>query len=363
MDITKIDSNFKIPSIPQDVDIQWHDLSEKEFSVYGVNYDKSLDCYVRMPKEIADEVSAGVSYLNTLTSGGRIRFMSDSPYIGIQQVGTMVRPMRHMTVCGSHCFSVYMNGRFIKSLAPDVYPDVIFNCVEAEAPSFLFEQHTGINDNSMKLFELYFPLYGGVRSVKIGLKSNAKILPAPAYKIKTPVVFYGNSITQGGCACQSGNSYPAQLSRRLDFDFINLGFSGNGKAEPIMCEYLSSLEASAFVIDYDHNAPDAEYLRNTHYPLYETIRKKHKTTPILFLTKPDWFFTPDDAERRKEIIYATYKKAKKNGDNNVWFVDGKELFGNEHIDACTVDGCHPNDLGFFRITERIEPVLKEMLAK
>ena len=51
----------------------------------------------------------------------------------------------------------------------------------------------------------------------------------------------------------------------LDFDFINYGLSGNAKAEKEVAEYLSKIDASVFILDYDHNAPDVDYLRKTHY--------------------------------------------------------------------------------------------------
>ena len=58
------------------------------------------------------------------------------------------------------------------------------------------------------------------------------------FRTAKPVVFYGTSITQGGCASRSGMSYQAILGRQLNLDFVNLGFSGNGKGEPVVAAWL-----------------------------------------------------------------------------------------------------------------------------
>ena len=162
-------------------------------------------------------------------------------------------------------------------------------------------------------------------------------------------------------------------------DFINLGFSGSAKAEDAMVDYLASVECSLFVCDYDHNAPNAEFLRQTHERLYNRYRAVKKDTPILFLSKGDLFqagrgklstagkaFQIEEEEDmknsidRRRVIIETYEKAKAAGDNNVYFLDGELLFGKEDWDNCTVDGCHPNDLGFYRMAKVIYEKMKEI---
>ena len=180
------------------------------------------------------------------------------------------------------------------------------------------------------------------------------------YALEKPVLYYGSSITQGGCASRPGNAYQAMISRRLDADFINLGFSGNAKAETVMCEYLASLDASVFVCEYDHNAPNADHLAKTHRPLYETYRAAHPDVPIVFVTKPDFHPGTED-ERRRRIVIDTYEYALSVGDRKVSFVDGAHLFDGPFADSCTVDGCHPNDLGFFRMAQKIGDAVEAAL--
>lgn len=191
---------------------------------------------------------------------------------------------------------------------------------------------------------LDFPLYSEVKELYIGLDKNGIHAIAPEYKHTLPIVYYGSSITQGGCASRPGNAYPAMISRELNWDFINLGFSGNAKGEPEIAEYISRLPMAMFVYDYDHNAPNPDHLRNTHEAMYQTIRTAHPNISILMLTMPKK--EPRQTEElweREQVICATYKKAKDRGDRNVYFLTGTELLG-EAAQAATVDNCHPNDM-------------------
>lgn len=210
-------------------------------------------------------------------------------------------------------------------------------------------------------YTINFPLYDGVKELYIALKKGAVILEPTPYSHSVPVVYYGSSITQGGCASRPGNSYEAIISRRLDVDYRNLGFSGSGKAEDLMAQYLADLEMSIFVCDYDYNAPDVEYLEKTHLPLYRAVRSKQPNVPIIFVSAPDILMDPETFVPRREVIRRTYTIALEEGDRNVYFIDGAELFDGDDWDSCTVDGCHPNDLGFYRMAMRIEREIVQLL--
>ena len=148
------------------------------------------------------------------------------------------------------------------------------------------------------------------------------------------------------------------LSRRLDADSINLGFSGACRAEPEMAEYISGLDMGVFVYDYDHNAPDADYLEQTHQPFFEIVRKKQPELPIILVSAADDYFP--DCLRRRDIIRRTYERAAA-GDRSVYFVDGRTTYRNIGRSDCFVDVAHPNDLDFWCMANAIEPVLAPML--
>ncbi len=206
---------------------------------------------------------------------------------------------------------------------------------------------------------LNFPLYSEVKELYIGLDEHGDHKKAPEYTYTLPIVYYGSSITQGGCASRPGNSYPAMISRELDWDYLNLGFSGNAKGEPEIAEYIGSLDMSMFVLDYDHNAPTPDHLRNTHGAMFRKIRSVYPDIPILILTMPRK--NPrqaDELREREQIIRATYEKAQAEGDRNVYFLSGTELLG-EAAQAATVDNCHPNDIGFYYMAKRILKLIRE----
>ena len=184
--------------------------------------------------------------------------------------------------------------------------------------------------------------------------------PTP-HRINDPVLFYGSSITQGGCASRPGNAYPSIVGRHMNMDHVNLGFSGSGRAEPAMREFIANMDMQAFVSDYDHNAPDVAWLADTHYPLYKAVREKHPEIPIIFMTRPD--IKPEGSRDFafadcRSVIWKTYEKARADGDENVYFIDGFSLFCRADRDLCTVDGSHPGDYGFVKMAEQVEQMLQ-----
>ena len=174
------------------------------------------------------------------------------------------------------------------------------------------------------------------------------------YKDIPPIVYYGSSITQGACACRPGNIYENIICRQLGIDYINLGFSGNGKAEDTIVDYMCTLPMSIFVSDYDHNAPNAEYLRNTHLKMYQKIRAAHPDIPYIMLSKPDFLSNPSDAINRRDVIIDSFRRARETGDKNVYLIDGESIFRGPYAQLCTVDGCHPTDMGFALMADAVE---------
>lgn len=372
MNIADIDKNLAYTQITE-TDIRWINANEQPFSLHGITYSEEEKCYRRMTKEVADapDFGEGVPYLCYCTSGGRLRFRTNSPYVALKCIIPTCDIMEHMPIVGAMGFSIYCDGKYAGKYAP-IWKNLL-NPIEGDVPregvyytlNYGKVSFDGINyflGTGMHEIELQFPIYGGVVEFYVGIKDGSQLLPPRAYTYTKPVVFYGSSITEGGCASHSGNDYVALVSRWLDTEFLNLGFSGSAKGEKTMIDYLASLDPSVYVIDYDHNAPNAEHLRRTYDPLYKTLREKHPQTPIIFMTKPDCDYDPN-ADERRSAIYEAYQKAIANGDENITFIDGKTLFGEEDRDACTVDKCHPNDLGFYRMAKVVYPVLKKYLEK
>ena len=114
-----------------------------------------------------------------------------------------------------------------------------------------------------------------------------------------------------------------------------------------------------FIYDYDHNAPNDVRLKETHEKMFKKIREKNPDLPIVIVSRPQWDYS-EQRELRREVIKTTYKNALDSGDKNVYFVNGSEFFEGYGNDA-TVDGCHPNDLGFMCMAKKLYEVISQIL--
>ncbi len=340
MKLSEIDKNLAVNTSITETDIEWYDVTDAPFDVRGVFYDNNEGAFLRFPRAVSQTVSPKVDALNFNTSGGRVRFKTDSDYIAISVQLMEGDPMAHMASAGQNGFDLYKNNRFHRLFTP---PHDLKNEYSSERKL----------DGEMAEYTINFPLYRGVKRLLVALRKGAKIEVPHAFKIKDPVLFYGSSITQGACASRPGNNYVNTMMRKIDADYINLGFSGSCKAEPEMAHYIAGLKMSAFVYDFDHNVRNPEQLKDTHKPFFDIIRKAQPNLPIIMVTAPDAYFNGPSFYARREIIHQNYLEAKTNGDNNVYYVDGSVLFPEEYIDNCIVDGTHPSDLGYYLMAEGI----------
>lgn len=333
--------------------IVFHDPRRAPFEIFGLYNPGSDDgVYRRLPDEVAKSVSSGVASLYLNTAGGRIRFATDSETIIIRAKTAERVPMHHCTPLMEGGFDIYLDGegasRFLGSFKFDTR-----SSVDYEASLRL--------GAGMKQLTLNMPLYGSVTGLSIGLSEGAVLTAHAPYRHPVPIVFYGSSITQGACASRPGLCYQAYISRRFDCDYINLGFSGNARGEESIARYMAELKMSAFVSDYDHNAPDTRHLKDTHNRLYRIIRDSHPDIPYFMISRPDFNFDSREDIERRAIIMESYLDAYRSGDNNVWFIDGSAFFSFDARGECTIDGCHPTDLGFYRMAEVIGDAISNVL--
>lgn len=354
MNISKVDKNFTT-SVVNKENLAWHSVLSQPFCVYGVAYDKEYQGFLRLPKSVAKATSVSVDVLSECTAGGRIRFKTNSSFVAVKCFGsTTMNIMHHMPISGTFGVAFYVDGIFNGHVCPTAQ-----QVINPQDGKICFDGFKSL-DSKMHEIELCLPLYNGMKEIYIGLEDGCTILPPEPYKHQGYVLFYGTSITQGGCASHSGNDYVNMLSRMLSTDVLNLGMSGSGRAEKPIVDYIASLSPSIFVIDYHANAPSLESLKETHLPFYRTIREKHKDTPIIFLTQPIKKNQASTLEGKK-IIYETYQTSLREGDKNTAYIDGNTLFGEEYENYCTMDTIHPNDLGFHRMAVNIAPTIKKFL--
>ena len=296
------------------------------------------------------------------TAGGMLSFRSDTLTIRIR--ATLEKPARmdHMPMTGAAGFDLYMgapgNRRFVGVTRFEI------NAESYEAEIFCHERR------EVREFQLNFPLYSGICALEIGVDADAKLFPPSPWNDDRPIVYYGSSIAQGGCASRPGSAHTVQLSRRFNLPVLNFGFSGSGKGEPAVIEKLASIEnPRLFILDYEPNA-GLDGIRATLSAALDLLRHRHPRVPVVVLSAQRWIrelvilgradqrcadpleairFQQDQVERRRRA-----------GDRGVHFLDGSGLLGVDWYE-CTVDGCHPTDLGFRRIADFLEPELRRIL--
>lgn len=344
--IGEIDKNLAVTGEIAGQSFDFYNVKQEPFKIYGLLPAKVGEPFKRLPTEIAEKTNEGVLGLHTRTAGGRVRFQTNSSKIAIRALMPGRCLMPHMPFLGSSGFDMY-----IKDGDTYLYKGSFTPPVDR---TDRYESVLDLGENNLKDVTINFPLYDDVAELFVGLEPDAVLEKGDTYKSDLPVLYYGSSITQGGCASRPGNSYQAMITRNLDYDHINLGFSGSGRGEQIMADYIAEQPMSVFVLDYDHNAPTVEHLEETHEKFYLTIREKHPELPIIMASMTDTPKTPDKAEdirQRLEVVRRTYERALARGDRKVLFIDGTKVFEEAEklgaaADSCTVDGVHPNDLGF-----------------
>ena len=351
MSIDKIDPNFKQEKLDQANAKRCYTIPCEKFDLYGVYFDENIRQFVRMDQDVAKNVSDGVSILSRNTSGGRLRFKTDSSVIGISVSYHQLEIMPHMPLTGSAGFAL------LEKLGNTYQTVSVFGPSADESTGYTREVR--IDAEGIHEYILFFPLYHPVNELKIYLDASATVYEAEKYRDIAPILYYGASIDQGGCASRPDCSYTAMLSKWNNIDFVNLGFSGNCKGEPLMADYLTGIDCSLFFMAYDGNAPTVEYLEATHFAFYQRYRQVQKNVPVVFLSVPCFDKMPC-AEQRRAVVYQSYVKARQQGDENVYFVDGEKMYGEKDRDICTVEGVHPNDLGFYRIAEQIQKLYGEI---
>jgi lysophospholipase L1-like esterase len=212
-------------------------------------------------------------------------------------------------------------------------------------------------------FTIYLPTYNDLVRLEIGLTTDARVVAPSPYRRKRPVVFYGTSITQGGCSSRSATGYVPTVGRLLGLDVVNLGFSGNGLCDPELIPLLHEINMECLVVDPVANM-GLSRMKTDYAPFLNTLRTHRPSLPLLLLT----FFRPADErflgnrghDQANAIVTQTYRQMRRHGDRRVYLLDIRKIIGREP-DHPSVDGLHLTDLGFHRLAKAVAPVLRRIL--
>ena len=337
--------------------MKYYNITDAPLKVYGLAVTDAVNRHFwKLPQEMLEKMPQ-YDFLGRRAAGGRVRFCTNSKRLLVHMTLEQTKEDINIPLSGSAGADIYLGrgveSRFLGYIAPDRHVK------EEITVEKIFEMR-----GEMELVTINLPRNDHLLVMEIGVEDDANVLEAPAYTFEAPIVFYGSSITEGGCASRVGNSYTSIVSRWLDADYYNYGFSGSACGEQDFAEFIASLQGiGALVFDYDHNAKNVQELYETHEAFFKVVRAAHPDLPVLMMSKPDTDKDNVDAVERKQVICNTYLNAKSVGDEKVWFLDGGTFFGERGRAECTVDGCHPNALGFMRMAEKVYPVLREMLSE
>ncbi|NLP11663.1 hypothetical protein GX408_14795 [bacterium] len=335
--------------------VLWQWVNAESLTVAGQGWRDTQLPFDRLPARAEALVRPAVWNLSRNTAGVCIRFLSDATTLKVRW--TLLNQnlaMPHMTATGVSGLDLYVNrdGRWhwLGAGRPERFPD-------NEATLF-----SGIPAGK-RVYVLYLPLYNGLIKLELGVEPGFVLKPAPVCR-KPPIVWYGTSITQGGCASRPGMAASNILSRRMDEEFINLGFSGHGLMEPEMAHLLAELNPALYVLANMENLK-AEQVFERATAFVGVLRAAHPRTPILLVEPVRFshaFLQPtvnrDILQKRRELRRA-FETLLRNGVGDLHYVYGDALYGEDG--EATVDGVHATDLGFMRQADALEPLLRGLL--
>ena len=173
-------------------------------------------------------------------------------------------------------------------------PRFLGMCRPANYQNKSFEATFRKGNDTLEDVLIWLPRNERIANITVSFPDDALVCPPTPYKYSKPIVYYGSSITEGGCAYNINGGYNAIISQHLDADYINLGFSGSAKGELPIADFINSLDISIFVYDYDHNAPTVEHLAATHESFFKRIREKHPDLPVVMMTRPAVTYGEDE---------------------------------------------------------------------
>ena len=301
--------------------------------------------------------SPAVKNLLTHSAGLAVHFSSNSPVIRARWKVSGSKPGANLTPIMQKGLDLYVKRNGSWQFAGVGRPNADSAINEAVVVQNL--------DKTEKEFLLYLPLYDGTQHLEIGVDASAGFTPLPE-AFRKRILIYGSSIVQGASASRSGMAYPAQLSRETGLNFLNLGLSGNAKMEKAAADMVASIDADAYLLDcVPNSSPDQITERTAN--LVNTIRQKHPKAPIFVMEsiiRQHGYFDSAVAvnlQKQNQNIAMEVLKLQKAGMKDLYFIKADQLLGDDH--EGTTDGTHPNDLGFFRMTQGLTKTLVPILKK
>jgi len=339
----------------------WQFFCLNDFPLLGKGWDTTATKFSRLPARAQVEVSEQVWKQAQSSAGLALTFQTNSVRLKIRWRTTNNTHLPHMTDIGTKGLDLY-------AWSEQEQKWRWAGCTKSYQAGPLFTSDlVSAMGSSVKTFMLYLPLYDSLDSLWLGVAPGAFIQPyRPAFKSDQPLVFYGTSITQGGCASRPGMSYPAIIGRALNYPCINLGFSGAGKMELALAHLLAELDAAAYIIDCLPNMT-AEMVAKRVVPFVLELRKSRPSVPIIlvssFIYENAWLNSKElQTLKAKNVnLLAAYYQLLQMNVKNIDLVSSEEL--QARFNDATVDGVHLTDAGFLRFADILIPHIQHSISK
>lgn len=352
---------------PADEKLQWLDAHAAPLRLSGFAWFAQDRLYRRMPKHPQEKLPPDVDGLADCTAGGQAAFRTDSPRVAVRVKLNGPPDAWNISPIGQCGVDGYVGDpgfprrmRYAGSprleARKDAYCSWLYECLPPE----------------MRTVTLNFPLYRGVERFEIGVDPSARLEAPPSFAKPGPVIVYGTSVTQGASASRPGMLFTNILSRRLNLEFVNLGFSGSALCEPEVARAIVSMplahEPSGLVMDCDSNIRDTKLLMQRHPAFLKILRERWPRVPLLVTSKPPFMTETLHPEvvayrlERRDFLRNLVAGLRVAGDANVYFQDGSDYYG-EDWDECTIDQRHATDLGFYRMAAVLEPLMEQIFLQ
>lgn len=371
-EIAKWDPNMAQKHAVTDTNgVKW--IDGKYLPIEGRMFDDVDDWYDRLPSGVTTNVNAGVRNMKHNSAGLQFRFATDSKVLKFRwkPYNKGMLSMDHMPSTGVSGIDVY---RF--NAKRDRWEYVRTGRIwDAEKGGSL-----DIGGGSGERYIVNLPLYNGIREFTLGIDPKAEVRALPPRKsgVNKPVVFYGTSITHGGCCSRPGLAFPSIVGRQLDVPIVNLGFSGSGQMELEMSEHLARIDASCYVLDclWNMNGIDRRFperfrditdeeirkspiavVKGRYENFIRNLRAKRPGVPIVMAEQCDVYCKPQTA--KDLFVRELYEKLVAEGWTDLVYLPKTDMYTGD-LEG-TVDGCHPNDWGMMSMAKAFGKAVREAL--
>ena len=337
--------------------------SIRTLGVRGWAFPDKTGWFSRLPSEAESIVRDAIWILAQDTAGFYVEFVTDSPTIMLNfTLLSSETEMYHFPSTGVSGSDLYRYDNDAKAwrwvgTTHEIagYPKINTEIIASDLPQ------------GTSQYRLHLPLYNGIIDMDVGV-SRGKFLQSRPTTSKPIVVWYGTSIAQGAVASRPGQAFTNILSRKLDYEIYNFGFSGNGVMEISVAQFLRKIDnVDAFVIDCLPNM-NASMVQERTVPLVKYIRETYPDIPIVLAEGTSYgeaWISPNVAnlqEDRRKKLHTAYELLRYQGDTNLHYVYGDNLLhiNTDYVNP-TVAGTHPTDLGMYDMADYYKKFLPTII--